>query len=186
MKIGISSCLLGTKCNYKGEDILSNYLKSLDDNYDDIKFVKFCPEESVFGTPRSNAKIIGGDGNDVLDGSAKVFNEQDIDVTDQYIKAANNFLKVLKDKEVEAVFLTEGSPSCGVNVILKDEGWPRSGFKKGVGVTTALLIKNNIKVIGSFDEKLINKSLSVGIEDINVDEGLKNLADNPKFSALLS
>lgn len=47
LKIGISSCLLGNKCNFDGNDLLSAFVKKLSEN-SQIQVVPFCPEDSIF------------------------------------------------------------------------------------------------------------------------------------------
>ena len=68
--IVISACLAGMKVRYDGRDNLYPKIQQL---VDEKKAVTVCPE--VFGglsTPRNPAEIIGGDGEDVLDGKAAV------------------------------------------------------------------------------------------------------------------
>ena len=66
MKIGVSHCLIGANCNFNGKDLLSAFVKQLEDS-EQIQLIPFCPEDSIFGTPRPNMRIVGGDGFDVLD-----------------------------------------------------------------------------------------------------------------------
>lgn len=80
IKIGASACLLGRSCNFNGKDLLSEFIKRLPE-IAAIEYFPFCPEDSVFGTPRSNLRIVGGDGSDVLDDKARVINEAGEDVT---------------------------------------------------------------------------------------------------------
>ena len=85
---------MGTKCNFNDEDLLSPFLKDLE-TQDQIEFVSFCPEISVFQTPRPNLRIINGDRFDVLDGKASVMNELSQNVTSKQIEGATQFLKFL-------------------------------------------------------------------------------------------
>lgn len=183
LKVGVSSCLLGNKCNFDGNDLLSAFLKKLSEN-DQIEFVQFCPEDFIFGTPRANLRIVGGDGNDVLDGKAVVINQNNEDVTEELIRGANQFLKQLVESEVSHAILMDGSPSCGSSVLLKEDSWPRGGFKRGSGVAAALLKRNGINVIGGFDESSISTFLKAKIKDIQFESGLKDLKDLPKFKPL--
>lgn len=184
MKIGVSHCLLGSNCNFNGKDLLSVFVKMLQDS-EEIEFIPFCPEDSVFGTPRPNLRIVGGDGFDVLAGNAKVIDELEKDVTETQINGAKKFLNLLNSHQVKTVILMDGSPSCGSNIILKEEGWPMGGFKKGFGVTAALLKLNNINVLSSFDEKAISEFISTMTNSITFSQNLKNLKDSPKFNNLL-
>lgn len=70
----VSSCLAGLKVRYNGTHCLDEKVAKL---IEEKKAVAVCPE--VLGglsTPREPAEIIGGDGNDVLDGKAKVVTEK--------------------------------------------------------------------------------------------------------------
>lgn len=183
LKIGISSCLLGNKCNFDGNDLLSAFVKKLSEN-NQIEFVSFCPEDSVFGTPRPNLRIVGGDGNDVLDGKALVINQNNEDVTKIQIQGAHQFLQLLMAANVKHAILMDGSPSCGSNVLLKEESWPFGGFKRGSGVTAALLKRNGISVLSSFDELTISNFLKAQIREFQIEDGLKDLKDRPKFKHL--
>lgn len=77
-----------------------------------------------------------------------------------------------------------GSPSCASNVLLKEENWPRGGFKKGVGVACAVLRNNGLKVISSFDEKSICDFLKSIDEGFAIEGNHFDLRDNPKFKFL--
>lgn len=183
IKLGVSACLLGSKCNFNGNDLLSPFIKELESR-NQIEFVSFCPEDSVFGSPRPNLRIIGGDGFDVLDGKALVINDQGLDVTQKQIEGAKQFLNRMVSADIEYAVLMDGSPSCGSNVLLKEESWPAGGFKRGVGVAAALLKRNNITVFSSFDELLVSNFLESAIEGFKPKEGLKNLKDIGKFKVL--
>jgi uncharacterized protein YbbK (DUF523 family) len=185
VKIGVSACLLGAKCNFNGTDLLSAFVEELE-NHDEVEFVPFCPEDAVFGTPRPNLRIVGGDGFDVLEGRASVLNEHGQDVTKEQIDGANQFLRHLVGAGVTCAILMDGSPSCGSNVLLKEEKWPAGGFKQGFGVSAALLRRNEIVVLSSFDELSISNFLSSVLENFKASKSnLKDLKDLEKFKALL-
>lgn len=184
MKIGISHCLLGANCNFNGKNLLSEFVKKLED-FKEIQLIPFCPENSVFGTPRQNMRIVGGDGFDVLDGKAKVIDELENDITEIQIEGARRFLNLLHSQQVTLAILMDGSPSCGSNVLLKEEHWPKGGFKKGVGVTAALFKRNNIVVLSSFDELEISKAIKAQETSADFSPSLKNMKDMPKFKSLL-
>ena len=59
--------------------------------------VLICPE--VLGglpTPRPSAEIIGGNGDDVLDGKAKVMTKDGEDVTEAFVSGAYKALEQIK------------------------------------------------------------------------------------------
>ena len=182
MKLGVSHCLIGANCNFNGKDLLSAFVKQLED-FKQIQLIPFCPEDSIFGTPRPNMRIVGGDGFDVLDGRATVVDSSGKDVTENQIAGAEKFLALMKSQQVTAAILMDGSPSCGSNVLLKEENWPQGGFKRGYGVAAALLKKNGVTVLSSFDEKAIGEFLAE-VTATAFSKDLKNLSDSPKFKGL--
>lgn len=184
IRIGVSSCLLGAKCNFNGNDLLSDFVKNLE-AHEQVEMVSFCPEDFTFGSPRPNLRIVNGDGFDVLDGKASVIDEHGKDITKEQIVGAEKFLHQLVKSQVKYAILMDGSPSCGSNVLLKEEGWPRGGFKRGVGVAAALLRRNEITVFSSFDELSISTFMSSVLECFKPTKlDLKDLKDSPKFKPL--
>lgn len=139
----VSSCLAGLKVRYNGSDSLDTRIQQL---ISEGKAVAVCPELlGGFSTPREPAEIVGGDGEDVLDGKAKVVEKSGRDVTDMYIKGANLTLKKAQQFNATTVILKEFSPSCGSAKIY--DGQFKGIQLSGVGVTTALLRRHGIKVI---------------------------------------
>jgi len=88
----ISACLLGVKCqwnnkgskNYKAIELLKTEI-----------LIPVCPEQmGGLETPRVRQEIQGGMGKDVLDKKSKIINENGEDVTEQFIKGAEETLKI--------------------------------------------------------------------------------------------
>lgn len=142
MKAIISACLLGVRCRYDGGDSRNEIAIEQQKTY---KLIPVCPEESGgLPTPRSPAEIVGGDGNDVLDGKAKVITAEGIDVTDAYLKGALHALEVAQSNRATHVILKARSPSCGCGDIY--DGTFSGTLTSGDGVTTALLKRHGITV----------------------------------------
>lgn len=141
--IVVSSCLAGLTVRYNKSHCLDKRIKQL---IEDGKAISLCPELlGGFSIPREPAEIIGGEGHDVLDGTASVVTKSGIDVTKQYIKGAYLTLKKVQEVHATAVILKEYSPSCGSEKIYNGEF---NGKKtEGRGVTAALLEENGIKVV---------------------------------------
>lgn len=139
----VSSCLAGLEVRYNGTHCLDNRISKL---IEENKAITVCPELlGGFSIPREPAEIIGGDGEDVLDGKAKVIVKSGRDVTELYIKGAYITLKKAIDLRATAVVLKEFSPSCGSSMIYNGEF---IGEKiTGNGVTAALLKRNGIQVM---------------------------------------
>ena len=132
MKILVSACLVGINCRYNGgsnedKDLISALYKS------DI--VPVCPEQlGGLTTPRKPIEIRDG----------RAVNEFNEDFTEAFEKGAEETLKIAMLTGCNTAVLKARSPSCGVGKIYN------GNFEKklinGNGVTTQLLIKNNIKV----------------------------------------
>lgn len=149
--IVISACLGGIACRYDGNDNLVSKIEELLQKEDTVLI---CPE--VLGglpTPRPSAEIIGGNGDDVLDGKAKVMTKDGEDVTAAFVNGGYKALEQIKNLNPEYIILKERSPSCGSSTIYTGEF---NGNKQtGYGVTTALFKRNGFKVIS--EEEFENK-----------------------------
>ncbi|HAI53914.1 MAG TPA: DUF523 domain-containing protein, partial [Acinetobacter nosocomialis] len=105
-----------------------------------------CPELlGGFSTPRLPAEIVGGTGQDVLDGKAKIADSSSLDVTELYLKGAYRTLEIARQIQATCVVLKENSPSCGSQKIYN--GTFQGERITGVGITTALLQRHGFKVI---------------------------------------
>lgn len=143
----VSMCLAGINCNYKGESKPNDKVIQL------IKMGKaipICPEQlGGLTTPRSGARILSGNGNDVLEGKTRVITDDGNDVTEQYIKGAKETLEICKKFNIKVVVLKQGSPSCGNK---KTQGGEKERkIVNGIGVTVALLKKHGIVVYSEED-----------------------------------
>ncbi|MGF1766782.1 DUF523 domain-containing protein [Enterovibrio makurazakiensis] len=143
-KVLVSSCLLGCKVRYDGNN-LEVKSSEFDEFIQSNDITPFCPEVAGgLPIPRIPAEICGGTGDDVLNGSAKIFGKDGRDVTKAFLDGAELTLKTCLDNKIEYAVLTESSPSCGSSSIYngKFEGVKVSGK----GVTCSLLENNGIKV----------------------------------------
>ena len=147
--IVVSSCLAGLEVRYNGTHCLENKISKL---VEENKAMTICPELlGGLSTPREPAEIVGGDGEDVIDGKAKVVDQSGNDVTEDFVKGAYASLEVVKKVNAKLVVLKENSPSCGSSMVYNGEF---NGKKiAGNGVTSALLKRNGIQVIS--EEQLI-------------------------------
>lgn len=132
----ISACLCGINCKYSGENNLnSNALKLLKEG----KAILVCPEQlGGLTTPRIPCEIMGGDGEDVLNGEAKVISKEGKDCTKEFLKGAYEALKIAKEVNAKKAIFKSKSPSCGCGKIYDGSF---SGNKiDGNGVTAALFL----------------------------------------------
>lgn len=132
----VSACLLGVNCKYNGgcnrhTEVL-NYLDGRQD------WIPICPEQiGGLATPRVPAEIQGGDGEAVLKGQARVVTRDGRDVTEAFIKGAQEVLKIAQLCGAHEAILKQRSPSCGSCQIY--DGTFAGGKIDGAGVTAALL-----------------------------------------------
>ena len=132
----ISACLIGVNCKYSGGNnaLPVEKLKELDDKYE---LIPVCPES--FGglpTPRVPSERVGD----------KVLAQDGRDVTAEFIKGAQEALRLTKKHGARLAILKENSPSCGSGTIY--DGTFSGTLTAGDGVTAELLKKNGITVIG--------------------------------------
>jgi len=135
----VSACLVGINCRYDGSNLLNDHILK---KFKSEGFIPVCPEQlGGLSTPRPSASIQNGTGSEVIAGKTKVINVNGKDVTKEFLKGAQESLKIAKLGGVKKAILKENSPSCGVN-------FTNSDFKKvkGRGVFTAMLKSEGIKI----------------------------------------
>lgn len=145
-KLLISGCLCGNNTKYNG---LNNKLDEIDKIKELFELYIICPE--VMGglsVPRLPSEI----SNDFV----YMINKQD--VTKNFNIGAEIALNLAIKHDIKIALLKDGSPSCGVHQIYDGTF---SGHKvEGKGITTRLLIKNNIKVYTENEiDKLIKENI---------------------------
>lgn len=142
----VSACLVGIGCRWDGKKHKNTKLYKL---YKQGKIIAVCPEIiGGLGSPRVPSEILGGSGEDVLSGEARVFSKDGLDNTGQFIKGAKKILEIARSFRIKKAILKSKSPSCGHGKIY--DGTFTGHVVAGNGVTAAMLMKNNIKVV---DEK---------------------------------
>ena len=139
----VSACLTGINCKYNGGN---NYNEKIVNLIKSGKGIVMCPEQlGGLPTPRDPAEI------KIINGQRRVITNKNKDVTDNFIKGANEVLNMIKKLDIDMVILQNRSPSCGIDKIY--DGSFTGTLTNGNGVLADLLIKNNIKVI-SIEEYL--------------------------------
>lgn len=109
----VSACLVGLCTRYDGT--AKEYPECLLRLQNSI-WIPVCPEQlGGLPTPREAADIVGGDGAAVLAGQAKVLSKSGVDLTEAFIRGAEQVLKIARAQSVEGVLLKARSPSCAVS-----------------------------------------------------------------------
>ncbi|MBC8526485.1 MAG: DUF523 domain-containing protein [Candidatus Cloacimonetes bacterium] len=147
----VSACLLGVNCRFDGKNEKNQDVIQLAKEYN---LIQVCPEQlGGLPTPRAPSWFIIGDGIDTIKGLNNMRNEDGKDVSKNFRDGAKETLKICKLLNIKNAVLKEDSPSCGCNKIyLKDK------LVDGVGVTTAILIKNEINVMSENGIRSLNKA----------------------------
>lgn len=137
----VSACLLGLNTRYDAGSALSPEAVRL---LEGRAFIPVCPEQlGGLPTPRPRAEFDCGSGPDALKGSCRVIDEQGVDVTDNFIRGAQEVLKAARLSGASAAYLKEKSPSCGPTTVIRG-----GRTVQGEGVTAALLKREGIEVKG--------------------------------------
>ena len=145
----VSACLIGLRTRYKGDHNLVTAVRELVERGEAIPV---CPEQlGGLPTPRPPAWFVGGDGEAVLAGTARVVTESGDDVTARYVRGAEEVLVLARAVGATRAILKDRSPSCGCrNVTLDGE------LRPGMGVAAALLARNGISI--ESEEDWLDKS----------------------------
>lgn len=139
----ISACLLGKRCTWDSRNKYKN------DRAIELSRVEalipVCPEQlGGLATPRAPQEIQGGTGEDVLDGKCKVLNKNRENVTKEFIRGAEETLKIVRQLNIKEFIGKSKSPSCGCGQIY--DGTFSGRLIDADGVTTALLRRNGIRI----------------------------------------
>ncbi len=142
-----SACLLGVRCRYDGKTKSNDKVLALAKVE---TLIPVCPEQlGGQATPRPDAEIVGGAGQDVIDNKAKVLESDGTDVTKYFVLGAQETLKLANLLGIKEAILKQRSPSCGSQRIY--DGTFTKTLREGDGVTAALLKINGITVISEED-----------------------------------
>lgn len=108
MTILISACLLGIHCRYDGSDkIQPQWLDALKEHH----LVPVCPEQlGGLPTPRPPSEITAEE-------PVQVLSNIHVDVTNAFVRGAEEALRLAQMSGAQCAVLKEGSPSCGANLI---------------------------------------------------------------------
>ncbi|MFZ2901049.1 MAG: 2-thiouracil desulfurase family protein [Saprospiraceae bacterium] len=152
LRVLMSACLAGITCGYDGtaNGEYPSALKLL--GYDNVRIVKFCPEDFSFGSPREMCDIHGGTGFDVLDGKARVLTESGKDWSEGMIKASEKMLEIARQEDIELAVMMDISAACGSQVIYDGNRFAENKvYQIGAGVSAAQLMRHGFKVISQRD-----------------------------------
>lgn len=130
--IAVSACLAGVNCRYDGK---SNTCEKIQELIKEGNAIIICPEQlGGMETPRVPCEIK----------NKRVINKYGEDKTLQFVKGAEEALKICKLYGVEEAILKSGSPSCGYGSIY-DGNFSKAKIA-GNGIAAEKLSKAGIKI----------------------------------------
>lgn len=145
----VSACLAGRPCRYDGQARTDPQISAA---VESGAAMPACPEMlGGLAVPPRPAEIVGGDGDDVLDGRARVLDDQGTDVTAEFVLGAERALAVARAVGATSATLHERSPSCGS--ARRYDGTFTGALVDGPGVTAALLRRHGITVQAPADDR---------------------------------
>ena len=155
-RILVSGCLHGLACGVSGDDYGLG-AKQPPWFFDTrVRRIPFCPEDYGMGTPRTMPDLHGGDGFAVLDGTARVLDENRVDLTEAMLSGARAMLALAQAERVDFAVLTDRSGACGTQVISIGCRFEEPVMhQRGVGVAAALLIRHGVPVVSQRDPRTL-------------------------------
>jgi uncharacterized protein YbgA (DUF1722 family)/uncharacterized protein YbbK (DUF523 family) len=107
MKLGISSCLLGTNCRYDGGHSRDRFITDMLGDY--FEFVPYCPEKMVFTTPREAIRLVKTEDDIRVKTSTG-----NVDVTDKLVDISKDLANQIQNDDLCGFILKSKSPTCGL------------------------------------------------------------------------
>ena len=137
IKIGVSSCLLGTEVRFDGGHKRNDFLVDTLGSF--VEFVPICPEVEVgLGVPRETLRLVRD--SDAADVTRLVTNKTGIDHTYKMNSYAERRVITLGREELSGYVLKKNSPSCGMERV-RVYGTSGMPTRDGSGLFAAALIR---------------------------------------------
>jgi uncharacterized protein YbbK (DUF523 family) len=151
-RVLLSGCLAGLPCGVDGTDYGFGGTLAAFFAHENVEALPFCPEDAGLGTPRGWPDIHGGDGMDVLDGTARVLDPDGHDLTAGMIAGAQAMARFAETHEVDFAILLDMSGACGSQVISDGSRFVEERtYRRGVGVAAACLLRAGLPVVSQRD-----------------------------------
>ncbi|PYI39937.1 DUF523 domain-containing protein [Arthrobacter psychrolactophilus] len=138
----VSSCLAGLPCRY---DARARPDDAVMQAVADGTALPACAEQlGGLPTPRPPVEIVGGDGHDVLAGTASVVTSDRVDLTSAFVHGAHVVAELVAERGITHAVLQDRSPSCGCGTIY--DGSHSGALVNGDGVLAAVLKSRGVTV----------------------------------------
>lgn len=124
IRIAVSDCLIGTECRYNGGHAQDEFVLHQLAKY--AKFLPFCPEAAVIGTPRETIRLVGFpselESNHVGSGLEKlrievIGSKSNTRYTEGLQKYNDRMIPKLLEQQIDGAVVKSRSPSCGLERI---------------------------------------------------------------------
>ena len=146
MNILVSACLLGLRCRYDGKSKPNEAVLKLREAH---TLIPVCPEQlGGLSTPRAPSEWQG----------AVIHNSEGEDVTAQYLRGAEEAVKLARLLNCHAAILKERSPACGHGEIY--DGTFTNTRTRGDGAAARALEAAGVRVYGESEMEDLLKNLS--------------------------
>jgi uncharacterized protein YbbK (DUF523 family) len=121
---------------------------------DTARIEPFCPEDAGLGTPRTMPDCHGGDGFDVLDGTARVRDEHGADLSAGMIAGADAMVARAREIDARFAILLDASGACGTQVIHEGCRFDTPSVRqRGAGVAAAALARAGFPLVSQRDHR---------------------------------
>ncbi|RXJ69783.1 hypothetical protein CRV08_03490 [Halarcobacter ebronensis] len=149
MKLGVSSCLLGSMCRYDGGHSREKFIVDELGKY--FEFSPFCPERLIFPTPREAIRLVR------VDESIKIkTSNTNKDVTSLVENISKDLVSKIENDELCGFILKSKSPTCGMERV-KIYPDKKNGQSENVGVGVfANELKNRFPYLPIEEEGRLN------------------------------
>ncbi|MGP1504812.1 MAG: DUF523 domain-containing protein [Eggerthia catenaformis] len=146
MRIGISSCLIGICCTYRGDSNQTEWIKKL---YETYECVLFCPEvKGGLSIPRDPSEIISSDPLVIKTCHGK-------NITESFVQGAKKEISRVDNDYIDVFILKKNSPSCGYGHIY--DGTFSHTIVNGDGVFAGMLRKREYPVFCEDEQEEFEK-----------------------------
>lgn len=127
MKIGVSACLLGTRCRYDGVGAKSDFvLHHLSEHFE---LVAYCPEDAIWGSPRQTIRL-----EERGDALRVIANQTQEDFTTKLQDMSETMARDMAKQELCGFVLKSKSPSCGLERVKVYQESSYLNEKRGTGI----------------------------------------------------
>ncbi len=134
----VSACLVGVRCDHRGEAHASEAVVALGDRY---RLIPVCPESAGgLPTPRSAAEI---------QPDGRVVDVEGVDVTDAFRRGAEQAVRLAVASRASVAVLKARSPSCGCHEVY-DGTFSRTRVE-GRGITARACVDAGLTVVDEDD-----------------------------------